>query len=528
MRIKYKIHTKYVWLCTAIVALLISSCTSGFHNVDPNRPGEDVGDLDNLWGSFLTTMQRGVIPEGANDYQLTEDLFGNVYSGFYASTGNWESGRNSTTYVFPSGWVNRPFMTAYIDFLSSWNNLRHKVDSSSVLFYVGEIVKVEGMHRITDMYGPIPYSQFGVKDPTPYDSQEAVYKSFFNELDHAIYGLSAFDSQVPNSSILENFDLVYRSDLPKWIRFANSLKLRLAVRISGVDKDLAKKYAEEAVNHPYGVMTANSDNALIKSVPELGFNYINPIEYLWAEYKDQCMGATMDSYMNGFNDPRLSAYFSLGSDGVFRGFRNGVANGTYYKNNATISKPNVRHGDDMKWMTAAEVYFLRAEGALRGWNMQGEAEGLYNKGISTSFEQWNAGAADAYIKNSTASPVNYKGVGWAGFGKINASSAITIKWDMNANFDTKLEKIITQKWIALYPLGQEAWSEFRRTNYPKIFPIMNNNDAANVPTDIQVRRIPFPESEYSTNREEVEKAVQLLKPAQDTGGTRLWWDVNTK
>ena len=87
----------------------------------------------------------------------------------------------------------------------------------------------------------------------------------------------------------------------------------------------------------------------------------------------------------------------------------------------------------------------------------------------------------------------------------------------------KLEKIITQKWIAMYPNGQEAWSEFRRTGYPKVIPVVNNLSNGTIDTDIQVRRMTFPRSEYANNAAAVKEATSLLGGA-DNGGTKLWWD----
>jgi hypothetical protein len=86
-----------------------------------------------------------------------------------------------------------------------------------------------------------------------------------------------------------------------------------------------------------------------------------------------------------------------------------------------------------------------------------------------------------------------------------------------------MERIITQKWIAMFPEGQEAWTEYRRTGYPKLFPVVNNNSGGTISTDVQIRRLPFPQNEYNTNATEVNKAIQLLGGA-DNGGTRLWWD----
>ena len=105
----------------------------------------------------------------------------------------------------------------------------------------------------------------------------------------------------------------------------------------------------------------------------------------------------------------------------------------------------------------------------------------------------------------------------------------TIAWDDEADFETHLERIITQKWIAMYPDGCEGWAEFRRTGYPHLLPVVNNDSQGLIDTEIQVRRCPFPVQEYNTNQAAVQAAIQLLDSeamggGQDNGGTRLWWD----
>ncbi|MNR08122.1 Susd and RagB outer membrane lipoprotein [compost metagenome] len=179
-------------------------------------------------------------------------------------------------------------------------------------------------------------------------------------------------------------------------------------------------------------------------------------------------------------------------------------------------------------MCAAEVAFLRAEGALRGWSMGGTAQSFYEQGVKTSFEQYTLGSSDAstYLNNNTDTQAAYTD-------PINAANNIaanspllsktTVKWDESASMEQKLERIITQKWIAIFPDGQEAWSEFRRTGYPKIFPVMNNQSGGTINTEKQIRRLPFSEDEYKNNQAEVTKAVSLLGGA-DNGGTKLWWD----
>ena len=176
-------------------------------------------------------------------------------------------------------------------------------------------------------------------------------------------------------------------------------------------------------------------------------------------------------------------------------------------------------------MTASEIYFLKAEAALRGWNNAGDAQANYEMGISTSFEQHSVGGVSAYIADNTSTFADYIDPVTAS-NSIAALSDITIAWDPSGTNEEKLEKIITQKWIAMFPEGQEAWSEFRRTGYPKIFPVVSNQSGGTIDTDIQIRRIPFVVSEYDTNADGVSAAITKLGGA-DNGGTRLWWDTGS-
>ena len=158
---KNKIYNiSHICFLMLISCFLLGSCMSDTINLDPDKIQEEELDKDNLWGSYLTTMQRRVVPEDVNLFQRSEDLFGNMYSGYFAGTQNWGGGANGTTYAISDEWKDAPFKSAFVEFLSSWNILRQKVDSTSVLFAVGEIVKVEAMHKATDMYGPLPYLKF--------------------------------------------------------------------------------------------------------------------------------------------------------------------------------------------------------------------------------------------------------------------------------------------------------------------------------------------------------------------------------
>ena len=177
-------------------------------------------------------------------------------------------------------------------------------------------------------------------------------------------------------------------------------------------------------------------------------------------------------------------------------------------------------------MTPAEVDFLKAEAALRGWAGAGSAQANYEAGINSSMQQYGVSstAAATYIADGTSTQTNYVDPQNAS-DNAAALSTITIKWDPTATNEVNLERIITQKWLAMFPEGQEAWTEFRRTGYPKLFPVVTNDSGGAIDTKIQVRRLSYPISEYSANGPAVKAGVALLG-GPDNGGTRLWWDVN--
>lgn len=135
--------------------------------------------------------------------------------------------------------------------------------------------------------------------------------------------------------------------------------------------------------------------------------------------------------------------------------------------------------------------------------MKGTAKSLYHSGIRASFEQHGVKGVETYLA-STKVPAKYPG--FKSSPSAPAPSDVTIVWDENDK-EKQLEQIITQKWIAMYPLGQEAWSEFRRTGYPKIYEIVNNESGGVISSSVQIRRVPFPYSEYQGNKEEVEKPL---------------------
>jgi hypothetical protein len=178
------------------------------------------------------------------------------------------------------------------------------------------------------------------------------------------------------------------------------------------------------------------------------------------------------------------------------------------------------------WMNAAESAFLKAEGALRGWNMGGSANDFYTQGIELSFDQWGVSGAGAYAENATSIPENYKDPLGAN-DNSGVPASITIKWNDADDFELNLERIITQKWIANFPLGHEAWSEFRRTGYPRLMEAPYNQSNGIVDGTEMARRLPYPLREYKENSDNLQDAIDDLG-GPDNMATKVWWDCKNK
>ena len=514
-------HTTFIMkLFLPVLSLVIgTSCTDNFDKINRLQyqvDKEELGREGYNIGASLKGLQGMVVPTGEHLYQFVEALAAGPFAGYFGATKEWTA--KFETYNPPIDWAKAPFSDLMTGTYPFYRDLLQETDDP-VALALGQVLRIAIMHRVTDMYGPIPYSQVISKTgdaslTVPYDSQEDVYKEMIKELDEVV---ATFKDNINMSAeAYRRYDDVYQGDVSKWIKFANSLKLRMAMRMTYVPEmqQEAQRIAEEAVAS--GVLTENVDNAFLKveeNRPAMIFN----------DWKNHRVGADLISYMNGYEDPRREKMFTPLANGTYAGIRIGIDSPNLDLMAATYSNLIITNTSPIMWMNAAEITFLRAEGALRGWNMGGEAKDLYNKAIDLSFEQWGASGAATYETDATKKPAAYQDPG----GQYSVSApagTITIAWeDGEANFERNLERIITQKWIANFPLGAESWSEFRRTGYPHLLPVVLNKSGGKIDTNHMIRRLSYPQGEYTENLQNINLAIGLLG-GPDNGGTRVWWD----
>lgn len=514
-----------ILLVTAMACTMIG-CTDGYNDINKNPGGvtdEEKQRDDYALQASMLEMQNNVIAVNPNTFQFIECLFAGSYSGYLADANPGFNSGKFSSYNAPENWVRVPFEDVIPKIFPNLMKI-NTLTTKPVPLAVANIVKVVAMSRIVDTYGPMPYSKIGEKGQlnAPYDSQQAIYNQMFEELDNAIATLEENQGEAFNAKA----DAVYGGKPISWIKLANSIKLRLAIRIANVDPTLAKKKAEEVITDAIGPMVSNTENAFL----DLRAN-INPfytIMYNW-NGGDTRISADITSYMNGYTDPRREKYFTkstftaeTGIQNDYIGLRTGIAIPPAETTHA-YSNMNVELTSKLMWMNAAEVAFLKAEGALRGWSMGGTAESFYEEGVKLSFQQWGASGADIYLSNSASTPQPYVDpIGLYSF--KGATSSITIKWNTSDAFETNLERIITQKWIAIFPLGIEGWTEFRRTGYPKLMPSVLNLSGGIVSNTEMARRLPYPQSEYSNNASNLNEGLKFLN-GPDNMATNVWWYV---
>ena len=534
---------KYIYKVFSVAAIAFCgiACTSNFEEINKNPYGVSDDEMQRdgyIIRASLTGMANGVISPDVNTTQFTECLLGGTQGGYMADA-NAGFANTISNYNPTDNWTN-VFMKSDRIIPVIYTNYKqlHQVTDDPVILAVGDIVKVAAMHRVTDTYGPIPYTKIGQDGSltVPYDSQEDVYKAMFNELDNAVSVL------MPNrtNNFASEADAIYGGNVEKWIKLANSLKLRLAMRVSYAAPELSKEMAESAVKNEVGVITSNDDNARFSAWGTDG----NPIKVA-VEYNkvsthedgtacttsgDSHVAADIVCYMNGYNDPRRAAYFTKsewdGNDYV--GMRRGIVIPAHATIGHKYSGFTLKVTDPVCWINAAEVAFLEAEAvAVFGYDMGGAAKDFYERGIELSFEQWGAGSAAEYIADNTSVPGTYTDPSGSNT-FAETLSTITVAWDEGATTAQKQERIITQKWIANWLLGNEAWADWRRTGYPTLIPVSDAGNKSNGIVDSRkgARRMAYPTNEVTSNSENYQAAVRNLLKGTDNMTTRLWFDCN--
>ncbi len=416
-------------------------------------------------------------------------------------------------------------------------------DEMPVQYAVALIWKVHVFHRQTDIWGPIPYSEAGAsQDVIHFDKQKNIYYQMFDELRAAAAVLEAEIAKNPNANAFGLGDMIWDGKVEKWLRFCNTMRLRLACRISNIEPEKAKKEAEDAVK---GIMMeTNADDGLYKTTSLTGSSGYGHGMCQMVQYLTDFMSTSMESYMKGYNDPRMPEFWNpvqnrsdilndyKSNIGGYHGATSGAPSSigvTGILRAHSLYGPRFADGNQRKTpinvVNASETWFLKAEGAWKGWNMGGNAKTFYDKGIEISLKQWvptiSASAVTSFI-NSTNVPTAPNNAPY--FDPPVSTAPVQFASEKTLQY----EQIMIQKWLALFPISVEAYAEFRRTRLPKLYAKKSSLNANIDPSVGQIiTRHVFPDCERTTQPDEVNRsAKEDLGGNPDLENTPLWWDIN--
>ena len=461
---------------------LLSKCDDNLTdlNTDPNSA------VSVAPSTLLTTAQY-------NFYNTTQGVtvnadWGQLMVQQWSQTEYTEDSRYNQDVNFFNGTWSAMYASVLKE-LSSAKTLVENQDLSEAIINnkknIIDVMSTQVFAFLTDGFDKVPFTEaIGENSLPSYDSQEVIYKAMLATLENAA---TTFSTSSPSFT---SGDIVYNGNVAHWVKLTHSLMLRYAMRIADVDPATASNYIKIAATN---LITTNAENALftfesslVRSNP-LFQNY-TPLD---GNRDDYAVSEYLVSTLTSMGDPRLGKFAKLSTSGDIKGMPYGLSD-----NDATVLKPVVsRPNDNVRAATtphviisAAEVHFLLAEAYQRGI-LSGDAAAAYASGVSASMNYWgisDSAAIAGYVSNNPYNAANWK------------------------------ESIGTQKWVALYMNGFQAWNEWRRLDYPQL-----SAPAAAVINTIPVR-MPYPLSETQSNSSQLDKVTTTPADMQ----TKVWWDVN--
>ena len=495
------------------------------------------------------TESWGLLPSSPHNYQFFYSLGPDAYAGYLTVPHNF-GGRLTSSYRIVDGFNGGP-LGAYTGAKNAIMPVLHHPMSDSIpeMKAINLLYYCVGAQELADMAGPFTYLE---------DKKNSQNPKVYNDLKTIYHGIVQNIDQRPQwyKDGIEELCMTYNETnldsergfkgMHSYIALANSLKLRMAMHIVKVEPETARKWAEEAVKS--GVIENVNDQHGV-FVKKMGGKHA--LAEIMVNWDDTRLSASMESLLMSLDHPTTHYLWKKNSGEITNSKKEvtpddsrivGIRVGTFVgEGKKSAGNQYGRYSsfayDIMKnapayYVKYAEVCFLRAEGALRGWNMGGTAEQFYNEGIRNAYVEDPSLISSSpyktlvedYLKKEQATNYVQKdpmgGEDWPSVTKIG------VKWNESDTREVKLEKIITQKYIALFPLSTEAWTELRRTGYPKLFNVLNADDGdGSLQYGDIIRRIPWNASDPISKGNIEATGINALG-GEDVQATRLWWDVN--
>ncbi len=508
--------SKYTSFLPVVLCIgLLQSCDKDFEEINTNPNAVSVPTPQYI---FSKAVYDGALNSG----NVSKLLFGTMQ---YMTSFNDVEGFGSKYVASQVNLSAAIFTAAYPTQINEIGEVIKAVKSDPTkinMYAVARIWRVYCFSRLTDVYGDIPYSEAGqgynlsVFQPK-YDQQSAIYADMLKELEEAAAALNP-----ANTTTFGTSDLIYGGNTDRWKKFAYSLMLRLGMRLSKRDANLAKTWVTKAITG--GVIRDYADIAKVDYVGSGQNINKNPIalqlfndNYVKADGVSNPEGgkyhqAFIDS-LKVNNDPRLpviSVVYVGGVANTTESIQKGLPaniNGTKPADFVTYSEPKqttvLRQNAPLLLFTVAEANFLLAEAALNTWFAGETASALYEKGIRAAMQQWDLIAGTTNTVDGA---------------RINTYvTAHALR--TSASIAVQTEQIYNQVWVGLFPDAQEVYNNYRRTGYPALVP---NNYPGNATGGKIPRRFIYPVVEQTLNRTSYGEAI--TRQGADDLVTRVWWD----
>ena len=540
-----------LYICTT--AIMMASCYDGVEDnlAGGNTMEQAVDSVSNIStaAGLLITAQEQLIDKREHKYQYQFNLHIDNYCGYMCLPHNF-SGRINSTFEINDNFASGPkanmswVAQATVPVMTSAKRL-----NAEPLGAIANILFSYAAHQFVNVHGPFPYNankRLQESHPLVYDAEELIYDSIFTDLEKDIAILKKYENNLSEEmqTTISGMDKIAGGNLSKWIKFANSLRLRMALNIVKIQPEKARQIAEDAVRN--GVLE-ESDGDVGMDLYTLYNKERHPLWKISSSWVDTRLNANLHNILLRTGHPMLESFFeknsadiidrsgkiSLQANQGFASMRNGTLTTDQSSSPAYISFSKLSQNFSMQKLMifkVSEVLFLRAEGALYGWNMNGTPQALYEAGIRASFNEFGftSDACQTYMQSEKAGNENYIDY-YNVFQNVDGVLTIPNKWLASGSNEEHLEQIITQKWIALFPMSLVAWTDMRRTGYPKQIAPVTNSEAdgdGSIDPKYGIRRIPFSRDGDLEVADDIESTGLDALGGPDLQGTRLWWDVN--
>lgn len=477
MQILITMKKKLLLIC--MLAGGLTACTSDLTGLN-----EDIKNPPQVPpGSLFSTGTRLLVyaNAGANQY---DNVFRVVAQYWQQTTYNEESQYKFETRSISGAWWRDHYHSTLQNFktckmMMALTPTDEKVRKNQLA--IVDIMEVVTYYYLVTTFGNVPYTQ-ALNDETlypAYDDAKTIYSDLMRRLTADIAALDETADAFGQS------DLLYEGDVAAWKKFAASFKLKMALLIADSDVNAARTAAEDAI--AAGVFTSRADDCRLVYLGATPYN--NPVyeELVESGRADYVANATIVDSLKSFSDPRLSRYFKPLANGNYVGAAPGLQ--AEYDNFSPMGEPLEDGTLPAYLLDYAEVKFLLAEAAQRGWNTGGTAADHYNTAIRAALESWDI--TDTEIDAYLALPkVAYNAADWK-------------------------RSLGMQKWFAFFNRGHEGWTDYRRLDFPKL--PLPRGAVSGFPM-----RYKYPITEHNVNRRNYEAAAQAV--GGDEVETKLWWD----